>query len=97
MESYSVPFWGYLFAELEILGDHPNALKQLSFRTSVPTDFEFGDEWEKLDEVMDRYAWPMLMEFSKPVYSPALNRNAQIISITCMFRILCQCNLNWSA
>ncbi|KAF8201469.1 hypothetical protein BJ912DRAFT_945437, partial [Pholiota molesta] len=50
-----------LCEELEIFGAHPNVLEQLMIAVT-PKDFErlAGDEWKKLDQVIDRFAWPKL-------------------------------------
>jgi hypothetical protein len=50
-----------LCEELEIFGAHPNVLEQLMIAVT-PKDFErlAGEEWKKLDQVIDRFAWPKL-------------------------------------
>jgi hypothetical protein len=51
-----------LCEELEILGNQSNVLETLIYHLTVYSDSECstGDDWGKLDQVIDKFPWPML-------------------------------------
>ncbi|KAF9478616.1 hypothetical protein BDN70DRAFT_879742 [Pholiota conissans] len=55
-----------LCEELEVLGSHENILGALSFTltTYFSNECSTGDEWGKLDQVIDKFEWPMLKDVS---------------------------------